>query len=108
MHKLQRLVLLAALLLFAPVALGGNTTTWRVALESGALGPVEFYLETTLDGDRITGRNLSGSLELLQAVPGERSIDTGLLVFSGDLDPARIESVEIYMSGRMHALYEEQ
>ncbi len=82
MHKLQRLLLLATLLLLAPVALAGNVTTWRVALESGPLGPVEFYLETTLDGDNLTGRNVSGSLELLQAIPGERSIDDGLLVFS--------------------------
>ena len=82
MHRLQRVVLLAALLLFSPIALAGNETTWRVALESGPLGPVEFYLDTTLHGDELTGRNRSGSLERLQAIPGKRSIDDGLLVFS--------------------------
>ena len=81
MHSLQRLVLLAALLLFAPVALG-DTSTWRVALDSGPLGPVEFYLDTTLDGDELTGRSRSGALEQLQALPGNRNIADGLLVFS--------------------------
>jgi len=38
--------------------------------------------------------------------PGD--IHTGLLAFSGELDAGQIESVEIYMSGRMHPLYEEQ
>ncbi len=82
MHKLQRLMLLAALLLLSPIAAAGNETTWRVALDSGPLGPVEFYLDLTLDGDKVTGRNRSGSLELLQAIPGKRNIDDGLLVFS--------------------------
>ena len=85
MHRLHRLFLLAALLLLTPVAAAGNETTWRVALESGPLGPVEFYLDITLDGDKLTGRNRSGSLDRLQAIPGKRSIDDGLLVFSAVL-----------------------
>lgn len=35
------------------------------------------------------------------------SVHTGLLAFSGELDPARISKVEIYMSGHMQSLYEE-
>ncbi|MDJ0906954.1 MAG: S41 family peptidase [Woeseiaceae bacterium] len=82
MHRLQRLVLLAALLLLTPMAAAGNESTWRVALESGPLGPVEFYLDITRDGDTLAGRSRSGALERLQAIPGRRSIDDGLLVFS--------------------------
>ncbi len=82
MHNLQRLVLLAALLLFSSAAFGSSPTTWRVALDSGPLGPVEFYLDTTLDGDEISGRSRSGALEFLQSLPGKRSIDDGLLAFS--------------------------
>ena len=82
MHRLQRLMLLAALLLFSPVAAAGAEATWRISLDSGPLGPVEFYLDTTLDGDQLIARSRSGALELLQAVPGDRSIDDGLFVFS--------------------------
>ena len=80
MHRLHRLALLTVLLLLSPAALAG--TLWRVALDSGPLGPVEFYLDTTLDGDTLTGHSRSGSLELLQAIPGERNIADGLLVFA--------------------------
>ena len=82
MHRLHRFVLLSVLLLFSPAALAETVATWRVALESGPLGPVEFYLDTALDGDELTGRSRSGALELLRALPGERSIDAGLFAFS--------------------------
>jgi hypothetical protein len=74
--------LLIVLLLVSPVALAGGNTTWRVSLDSGPLGPVEFYLETTRDGEQLIGRHRSGALELLRAIPGERSIDDGLLAFA--------------------------
>ena len=82
MHRLQRNVILIILLLAAPAALARDAATWRVALESGPLGPVEFYLDTTLDDDALHGASRSGALELLQAIPGERSIDEGLFVFT--------------------------
>lgn len=81
MHRPQRLVVLAILLLAAP-ALATENATWRLTLESGPLGPVEFYLETTLDGDKLRGASRSGALELLRAIPGERGIDDGLFAFS--------------------------
>ncbi|MDJ0812857.1 MAG: S41 family peptidase [Woeseiaceae bacterium] len=82
MHKLQRTLLLTILLLASPAALAGASATWRVSLESGPLGPVEFYLETTLDGDELRGVSHSGAVELLRKIPGERSIDDGLFAFS--------------------------
>lgn len=85
MYRLHRLFLpgfVLCVLLFSPAALAGNTATWRVALNSGALGPVEFYLDMTLDGVELTGRSRSGALDLLQALPGNRNIADGLLVFS--------------------------
>ena len=82
MHRLQRIVVLTILLLAAPAALATNSATWRVTLESGPLGPVEFYLQTNLDGDALHGASRSGALRLLQAIPGERGIDDGLFVFS--------------------------
>ena len=47
---------------------------------------MEFYLDTTLDGDTLDGRSRSGSLERLQAIPGERNIGDGLLVFAAVRD----------------------
>ena len=82
MLKLQRIFLLATLLLFSSVAFGGSQTTWHVTLDSGPLGPVEFYLDTTLDGDEISGRSRSGALKFLQSLSGKRNIDNGLLAFS--------------------------
>lgn len=82
MLRPQRIPVILILLLAAPGVLAAESATWRVTLESGPLGPVEFYLETTLDGDELRGSSLSGALEQLQAIPGERNIDEGLLVFS--------------------------
>lgn len=82
MHRLHRLALLGVLLLLSPATLAGDATTWRIALQSGPLGPVEFFIETSLDGDRLSGRHRSGALERLQTIPGERNIEDGLFAFS--------------------------
>lgn len=55
---------------------------WRVTLDSQPLGPVEFHLELTRDGDVLRARSLSATTGLLSELPGEHRVDEGLMVFT--------------------------
>ena len=85
MNRTWPTIIAIALLLGAPVA-AAETTIWHVSVDSRSLGPVELHLEIDFEQSGLRARSLSGSLPLLQAIPGEREISDGLMVFAASLD----------------------
>ena len=85
MNRTWPIIITLALLLGAPVA-AAETTIWHVSVDSRSLGPVELHLEIDFEQSGLRARSLSGSLPLLQAIPGEREISDGLMVFAASLD----------------------
>ena len=83
---IRTLVIALTMLLATPLAVAGNSSVWHVQLDSHSLGPVEFHLEIERDQSGLHARSLSGSLPLLQAIPGERDISDGLMTFAAHLD----------------------
>ncbi len=60
-------------------------TTWRIALETGSLGPVEFYLNFTERDGVLHAHSRSAALDLIRALPGaeggEVDLREGLFAF---------------------------
>lgn len=65
-------------------------TTWHVALETGSLGPLEFYLQFSARDGVLLATSRSGALDLIRALPGaeggEVDLRAGLFVL--ELKPA--------------------
>ena len=61
-------------------------TTWRTALETGSLGPIEFHLQFTQRGETLYAQSASGAIDLIRTLPGangaEVNLEEGLLVFT--------------------------
>jgi len=83
---IRTLVMALAMLLATPLAAAGDSSVWHVQLDSRSLGPVELHLEIERDPSGLHARSLSGSLPLLQAIPGERDVSAGLMTFEAHLD----------------------
>ena len=86
MKRPAAFILLFALLLAIIDTNAAEQSLWRVTLDSQSLGPVEFHLELTKDGDQLRARSLSASTRLLAQVPGEHRVDAGVMVFTARLN----------------------
>jgi carboxyl-terminal processing protease len=85
MNRTWMIIIAIAFLLAAPVT-AAETTIWHTSVDSRSLGPVELHLEIEFEQSGLRARSLSGSLPLLQAIPGERDISDGLMAFEATLD----------------------
>ncbi len=59
----------------------GDSSIWRVELDTNWLGPIELHLQIEQDATEMRGRSLSGAVALLQELPGEHDLQNGLFVF---------------------------
>ena len=55
-----------------------NSSLWKVAMETGTMGPIEILLDLELKEETLNGRNASGSLELIRQLPHLHSHSTTL------------------------------
>lgn len=85
MKRPTAFILSLALLLALINSNAAERSLWRVQLDAQPLGPVEFHLELTTDGDELRARSLSATSHLLSEVPGEHSVDEGLMAFTARL-----------------------
>lgn len=85
MKRPTAFILSLALLLAIINSNAAEQSLWHIKLDSQPLGPVEFHLELTKDGDELRGRSLSGSARLLSEIPGEHTVEEGLMVFTARL-----------------------
>lgn len=89
MQRSIRLLVVAALLLFAASATAGNEASlWRVTFDTRWLGPMEAHVEIAHDGETIRGVSLSGAASLLRELAGEHDVSSGLMVFEATSDDA--------------------
>ena len=85
MNRTWPIIIAIAFLLAAPVN-AAETAIWHASVDSRSLGPVELHLEIERDQSGLRARSLSGSLHLLQELPGEHNIASGLMAFEASPD----------------------
>ncbi len=78
--------LIVILSLISNPLFAAETTLWRVQFDTSWLGPLEAYVEITVEGDELRGRSLSGATETLKELPGKKNLDEGLVVFVANRD----------------------
>ncbi len=89
MHRTLRLVVAAALLLFATTTYADDEASlWRVTFDTRWLGPMEAHVEIARDGETIRGVSLSGAASLLRELAGEHDVSNGVMVFEATSDEA--------------------
>ena len=87
MHRTLRLMVAAAVLLFATASHAGDEASlWRVTFDTRWLGPMEAHVEIAHDGEAIRGVSLSGAASLLRELAGEHDVSNGLMVFEATAD----------------------
>ncbi len=75
----RSLVLL--IVLFLPVVAAASESLWRVTFDTNWLGPMDAHLRLHIDNGRLTGASVSGVVDILQHLPGDHDVSTGLMVF---------------------------
>jgi len=75
--------ILALLSLLASQAASGahESSVWRVTFNTHWLGPMDAYIELTVDGDRLVGVSRSGAVDRLRTLPGDQDLSDGLVAF---------------------------
>ena len=75
-------------------------TTWHVALETGSLGPLEFYLQFTARDGVLHADSRSGALDLIRGLPGA---DGGEVDLRSGLFALELKPTENGYAGRLMA-----
>ena len=82
----------AACLLVAACSSAANASDlWHVTFESNWLGPMEAFVDIRQDADQLRGVNQSGAVSVIQGLPGDHTVDDGLMVFEATANPDQRE-----------------
>ena len=78
----------AACLLVAACSSAANASDlWHVTFESNWLGPMEAFVDIRQDADQLRGVSQSGAVSVIQGLPGDHTVDDGLMVFEATANP---------------------
>ena len=83
MHRISRLIVAAALLLFASAA-AGDTSLWHATFDTRWLGPMETHIEITERDGALRGVSRSGAASVIAGLPGRHDVAEGLVVFEAE------------------------
>jgi carboxyl-terminal processing protease len=72
---------LLLMFLFAPAAVGASESLWRVTFDTNWLGPMDAHLRLDIKDGRVTGKSISGVVDILRELPGDHDISGSLVVF---------------------------
>ena len=77
----------ACLLVAAFSSTASASELWHITFESNWLGPMEAHVEIRRDTDQIRGVSQSGAVSVIRELPGDHSVEDGLMVFEATANP---------------------
>jgi carboxyl-terminal processing protease len=83
----KKLFATACLLIAAFSSTPSASELWHITFESNWLGPMEAHVEIRRDTDQIRGVSQSGAVSVIRELPGDHSVEDGLMVFEATANP---------------------
>ncbi len=83
----KNIIATACLFVAAFSSTASASELWHITFESNWLGPMEAYVEIRQDADQIRGVSQSGAVSVIKDLPGDHSVEDGLMVFEATANP---------------------